>query len=70
MHPTQHSTIHRKGNASMPPPPWPRAKDASTLNPTVQQQRITRLVAEAAQTLGGLSTPPKRLRVLNLNEAA
>lgn len=39
---------------TMPPPPWPRAVDESTHNPTVQQRRITRLVRGAAETLQGL----------------
>lgn len=40
MHPTQHST-HLKS-------PFPRAADQSTFNPTVQQQRISRLLQHSA----------------------
>lgn len=58
MHPTRHSTIHRK-------PPFPRAADRSTLNPTVQQQRISELVKESAVTLFGKGTRPHtKLRVI------
>lgn len=48
MHPTQHSTIHRK-------PPFPRAADDSSLNPTLTQRKISKLVlgvAHQLQTLG------------------
>lgn len=48
MHPTQHSTINRK-------PPFPRAADDSSLNPTHTQRKISKLVLHAArqlQTLG------------------
>lgn len=36
---------------TMPGPPWPRADDKSSRNPTVQQQRISALVRGAAETL-------------------
>jgi hypothetical protein len=56
MHPTQHSTIK---------PPFPRAADRSTLNPTVQQQRISELVKASAETLFSKGTrKPVMLRVL------
>jgi hypothetical protein len=57
---------------AMPPPPWPRAADASTLNPTVQQRRITDLVLGAAQTLAGMASAARLPRILqgNLNQEA
>lgn len=59
MHPTQHSTIHRK-------PPFPHAADRSTLNPTVQQKRISELVKASATTLFGKGARPHtKLRVID-----
>ena len=57
MHSNQHST-HLK-------PPFPRAADRSTMNPTVQQQRISELVKTSAETLFNKGTHrAARLRVL------
>lgn len=49
---------------AMPPPPWPRAVDESTHNPTVQQRSISLLALGASQTLAGLGKPTKRARIL------
>jgi len=39
-------------HATLPPPAaWPRAKDGSTSNPTMQQCRIANLLRDAAETL-------------------
>lgn len=49
------------------PPPWPRAVDQSTLNPTVQQRRISQLVKESAETLFGIGSKPQtRVRVIHV----
>lgn len=40
------------------PPPFPRAADQSTFNPTVQQRRISALVSGAARTLFSLGDKP------------
>lgn len=65
MHPTQHSTIPPRKSGITTRPPWPRADDKSSLNPTVQQRRISQLVQQSAETLfakGG--RPHVRLRVI------
>lgn len=47
MHPTQHTTIKRK-------PPFPRAADDSSLNPTHTQRKLTKLLLGVASNLQNL----------------
>lgn len=59
MHPTQHSTIKQ---------PWPKAKDHSTHNPTVQQQRVSQLVKASADTLTRIGLQ-SRMRAVQLEHS-
>lgn len=49
-------------------PPWPRAADHSTHNPTVQQQRVSDLVKASADTLQRIGLQ-SRMRVLHMEQS-
>jgi len=59
MQPTQHNTIK---------PPFRRAEDSSTFNPTVQQQRVRQLVKASADTLQRINMR-NRMKVLHMEQS-
>lgn len=68
---TQHKTMNtpiEDGRLKAPALPWPRAADASTYNPTVQQRRVSELVKASADTLQRIGLQ-NRMRVCHMEHS-